>query len=69
MIRQHYLRLKQPMNYPIPRLTSVKLATIGSIGYHWLTIVKHHWHQWGTQCIFDTQQQSWHRLPNPIFHI
>jgi hypothetical protein len=35
-IWQHCFRLKQQMNYPMPWLTLVILATIGSIGYHWL---------------------------------
>jgi hypothetical protein len=35
------LDLKQPMNYPIPRLTSVILDTISSIGYHRLSFGKH----------------------------
>ncbi len=37
-VGQTALDLKQPMNYPIPRLTSVISNTIGSIGYHGLSI-------------------------------
>jgi hypothetical protein len=38
---QHCFRLKQPMKYPIPWLTLVVSATIGSICYHRLSIRKH----------------------------
>jgi hypothetical protein len=55
---QHCLRLKLPMNYPIPRLTSVISDTIGSIGYHWLSIGKHRWHRWETQYIAGHREQS-----------
>jgi hypothetical protein len=54
------------MNYPIPRLTSVISDTIGSIGYHQLSIGKHRWDRWETRCIFGHRQQSQHRLPDDI---
>ena len=55
---QHCFRLKQPINYLIPWLTSVISATIGYIGYPLISFGKHYWHWWGTQCIFGHRQQS-----------
>jgi hypothetical protein len=60
------LDLKQLMNYPIPRLTLGISDTIGSIGYHRLSIGKHCWHLWETQCIFRHRQQSQHWRPDVI---
>ncbi len=61
-----YFWLKQQMYYPISWLTLVISATIGSIGYYRLSISKHRWHRWGTQCIFGHLQLSQHWRPNVI---